>query len=237
MGCMNVLSAVASFAVVAGMLTLVPGLDTALVLRTAVTRGRRAAFAAALGINTGSLIWGAAAAVGVAALLTASRLAYQGLRLVGAGYVIWLGAKLLWESRKRKRPDALEDEAAATGQTRPKGQTPDGAGAPPPEVRGADRARDWWVRGLATNLLNPKVGVFYVTMLPTFIPAQSPHLLVGLLMAGVHDVEGMAWFAVLISGTTLIRRWLASDAVQRLTDRVTGLVLVGFGLKLGLDTR
>ena len=217
---MSVASSVASFAVVAGMLTLVPGLDTALVLRTAVTQGRRAAFAAALGINTGSLVWGAAAAVGVAALLTASSLAYQTLRLVGAGYVIWLGAKLLWASQKRQLPEALEPAARIYGGDRVDSQF-----------------RDWWMRGLATNLLNPKVGVFYVTMLPTFIPAQSPHLLVGLLMAAVHDAEGMAWFAVLISGTTLIRRWLASDAVQRITDRATGLVLIGFGLKLGLDAR
>src|SRR4051794_27031402 len=87
--------AILSFAVLGALLTVTPGLDTALVLRSAVTMGRRAAFATAFGVNTGALVWGAAAAVGVSALLTASTTAYLVLRVAGAAYMIYLGARML----------------------------------------------------------------------------------------------------------------------------------------------
>ncbi|HET9081928.1 MAG TPA: LysE family translocator [Trebonia sp.] len=91
-----------SFAVVAGLMTIIPGLDTALVVRTAVTQGRRHGFAVALGINTGVLIWGAAAAAGVSALLVAPRLAYDAVRTAGAVYLVWLGTAMLWRTWKRR---------------------------------------------------------------------------------------------------------------------------------------
>src|SRR4051794_8545784 len=89
-------AAVLGFGVVALLVTLTQGLDTALVLRAALTRGRRDAFAAALGVVGGLGTWGVAAAVGVSALLAASTVAYDALRLVGAGYMVWLGGRMLW---------------------------------------------------------------------------------------------------------------------------------------------
>ncbi|WP_214415732.1 LysE family translocator [Sphaerisporangium fuscum] len=204
------LSSLASFAVVAGLMTIVPGLDTALVLRSAVSRGRRQAFATALGVNTGVLVWGAAAAVGVSALLTASELAYTVLRFAGAAYMVWFGASMLWRARRG-------GEEAENGQE--------------PASAGAGRA---WMRGMATNLLNPKVGVFYVALLPQFIPQDAPHLLTGVLLALVHNVEGMAWFTLLILGAGLAREWLGRPVVRRVVDRLTGTVLIGFGLRLAL---
>ena len=158
-----------SFAVVAGLMTIVPGLDTTLVVRTAIAQGRRRGFAAALGINTGILIWGIAAAAGVSALLAASRLAYDAIRLLGAGYMTWLGATMLWRIWRRR---GIGRDNAATAQRSASGPQ----GGP------------WWAwyRGAATNLLNPKISVFYLAMLPQFIPARSPHLLMGLILAGVH---------------------------------------------------
>ena len=106
---MTLPAAVLLFAVVAGLLTVIPGLDTALVLRAAIAQGRRQGFATALGINTGALAWGAGAAVGVSALLTASSIAYMLVRVVGAGYMIWLGSKMLWSAvRDRVGIDAPE---------------------------------------------------------------------------------------------------------------------------------
>ncbi|MEV6525634.1 LysE family translocator [Longispora sp. NPDC051575] len=198
------LTSIASFALVAGLLTLMPGLDTALVLRTAVAQGRAAAFATALGINVGALIWGAAAAVGVSALLAASQLAYTVLKFVGAAYLVWLGIGML---RRRATPDAEP---------------------PAPSVRRA------WLRGMTTNLLNPKIGAFYVAMLPQFIPADSSHLAMGLLLALVHDIEGMLWFTLLICGAHAVRGWLGRRSVRKALDRVTGAALIGFGAKLAL---
>jgi threonine/homoserine/homoserine lactone efflux protein len=216
----TVLAAVGSFAVVAGLMTIVPGLDTALVVRTAIAQGRRRGLAAALGINTGILIWGIAAAAGVSALLVASRLAYDAVRLLGAGYLTWLGATMLWRTWRGRGNGRVNAAAARRSASGPQGGP-------------------WWTwyRGAATNLLNPKIGVFYLAMLPQFIPARSPHLLIGLVLAGVHDMEGMAWFTVLISAAHRTRRYLDSDRVHKVVDLVTGTVLLGFGLKLALSKR
>lgn len=216
---MDIVSAVASFAVVAGLLTLVPGLDTALVLRSAVASGRRQAFATAVGINTGTLVWGVAAAVGVTALLTASNTAYTAVRLVGAGYMVWLGARMLWHTWRNRGGAALPTGSEATAKA-----SQDGV------------LRSWLV-GVGTNLLNPKVGAFYVAMLPQFLPPGADHLTMGILLAAVHNVEGMLWFTLLILGTQVARGWLARRAVRRAVDTVTGTVLVAFGLRLALTHR
>jgi threonine/homoserine/homoserine lactone efflux protein len=211
-------SAVASFALVAGLMTIIPGLDTVLVVRTALAQGRRSGFAVALGINTGVLIWGAAAAVGVSALLVASHLAYDVVRIAGAVYLIWLGSSMLWHTWGRRATRGTE--AASREQES--------------SVAAGSVLRSW-ARGVTTNLLNPKIGAFYVAILPQFIPAHSPHLLMGLTLAGVHDAEGIIWFTMLISAAHLARRFLESERAQRIMDRVAGTVLIGFGVKLALS--
>jgi threonine/homoserine/homoserine lactone efflux protein len=223
------LSDLASFAVVAGLLTIIPGLDTALVVRTTVTQGRRRGFAVAFGITTGCLIWGAAAAVGVSALLVASRLAYDAVRAAGAIYLIWLGAAMLWRTRGRR------DTAGGEGASH------DPAShdrvSQPVSARPAESAFRSWLRGTTTNLLNPKIGAFYVAMLPQFIPAHVSHLLAGLVLAGVHDAEGIIWFTLLISAVHFARRFLDSNRARTIMDRITGAVLIGFGLRLALSSR
>ena len=108
-------------------------------LRTAIVQGRRHAFATALGINTGALVWGAGAAVGVSALLTASTIGYLIVRVLGAAYMIWLGCRFLRSAASRKPND---DDFASS--------------------RDGGSASAWrsWQRGLLTNLLNPKIGAF-----------------------------------------------------------------------------
>ena len=181
-------AAVLSFAFVATALTVTPGLDTALVLRAALAQGRREAAATAGGIVAGLFVWGAAAAVGVSALLTASELAFDVLRYAGAAYLVWFGARLLWR-------------AARPG--------PDGG---PPETVPAVSAWRAARLGLFTNLLNPKVGVFYVALLPQFLPAGSDPLAVGLLLAGVHGAISLLWFALLIVLAGATRRRSARSA-------------------------
>jgi threonine/homoserine/homoserine lactone efflux protein len=207
-----VVAAVASFAVLAGLLTITPGLDTALVLRSAVARGRRYAAATAVGISTGALLWGAGAAAGVSALITASHLAYLVLRIAGALYLAQLGIRMLWSFRRR--------EAAVVAAT------------PVP-----DSARRAWLKGLTTNLLNPKIGAFYVAVLPQFLPPHVSHLAMGVLLAVVHDAERLLWFAALIAAASAFRRVLDRPAVHRWTDRITGTVLVGFAAKLAASPR
>jgi threonine/homoserine/homoserine lactone efflux protein len=210
---MTLTAAVLGFAVVAAALTVTPGLDTALVLRAALTRSRREAAATAAGIVAGLFVWGAAAAVGVSALLAASQLAYDVLRWAGAAYLVWFGVRLLVRAL-RPAPAADREEAA------------DGASA----WRAARM-------GLTTNLLNPKVGIFYAALLPQFVPAGSDPLLVGLLLAGVHAVLSVAWFALLIGLASAFSRWLRRPGTVRALDGLTGATLVGFGMRLAFSSR
>jgi threonine/homoserine/homoserine lactone efflux protein len=209
-------AALLGFAALAALLTITPGLDTALVLRSALVQGRRLAIATGLGIITGAFVWGVAASVGLAALLRASEVAFTVLRLVGAAYMIFLGARMLWTRVIRPRGD---DDTAAVDARLP---------------------RYWWGsfgKGLATNLLNPKVGAFYIAVLPQFIPPGSNELLMGVVLAGIHGVETAAWFTLIIFGASSVRRWLQRRAVRRAIDGVTGAALIGFGIKLAVSAK
>lgn len=206
---MTIAQALATFFVAAGLLTIAPGLDTALVLRTAAAEGPRGAALAALGIVMGCLTWGAAVAFGLGALLAASELAFSVLKWAGALYLVWLGVNLLFKPRSRFDLE-LADQ-----------------GLPP-------SSRSWLGRGYLTNLLNPKVGVFYVSFLPQFLPAHVPVGFFIFLLAVLHALMGIVWFALLIIATRPIARALKRPAVIRRLDRLTGLVFLGFGVKLAL---
>ncbi len=198
-----------AFLLAATLITITPGLDTALVLRTAAAEGSRPALRAALGIVTGCLIWAAIVAAGLAALLAASRLAYMALRFVGAGYLIWLGARMLLRPRT-----GLADE---TG---------------PPTGRSSSFAR-----GALTNLLNPKVGVFYVSFLPQFAPHGVPVGPFILLLGAIHAALSLIWFAGLIAAVRPIAAALRRPGVVRTLDRITGGVFLAFGIGLALESR
>ena len=224
---MEITTAVWSFALVVGLLTLTPGLDTALILRTAALGSRREASGVVLGIQLGTLLWGTLSSLGVSALLTASHAAYLALRIAGAAYLLWMGGRMLHGSlRRRAGADPAAEEGAeggtAEGTTGPAGAWADG-GLP----RGLRR-------GLTTNLLNPKIGVFYVAVLPQFIPAHAPHFAMGLLLTCVHVTEGLLWSGVLVAFAGVLRGWLRRPVARRVLDRVTGTVVIAFGLRLAI---
>lgn len=202
----------AAFVVAAALLTITPGLDTAMVLRTAAVEGPRRAALAALGIGMGCLAWGIAVALGLGVLLTASKTAYTVIKWAGAAYLVWMGAGLILKPRK------AFDLAA-------------------PASPAAPQSRNWFARGLITNVLNPKVGVFYVSFLPQFVPAGVVAAPFIVLLAAIHVVLGLIWFAGLITATRPLQRWLSRGAVVGWLDRVTGGVFLAFGLKLALDRR
>lgn len=206
-----VASVLIAFAAAAVLLTIAPGMDNALVLRTAAVEGRREAFAAALGISIGCLGWALITAVGLGALLAASEVAYTILKWAGAAYLVYLGVRLLLKPR-----EAFEALV---------------------EADSAHRAGGAFLRGLFTNLLNPKVGVFYVSFLPQFIPADAP---VGIWTAGlgaVHALVGMIWFTGMIAATAPIAGFLRRASVVRWIDRLTGGLFIAFGVRLALEGR
>jgi threonine/homoserine/homoserine lactone efflux protein len=201
--------ALLAFTAAAGLLTITPGLDTALVLRTAAVDGGRRALLAGIGVCLGCLVWGLAVSVGLGGLLAVSRLAYDLLRVAGAAYLIYLGLRLL------TRPAPSLDLDTRIGARTP----------------------SWFTRGLVTNLLNPKVGVFYVTFLPQFVPSGVSVTGFSMLLAGIHAAEGLCWFALLVLATRPLTRWLKRPRVAKGLDRVTGVVFIGFGVGLLLDRR
>lgn len=210
---MTIAQALIAFSIAAGLLTLTPGLDTALVLRTAAVEGPKKAWLAGFGICLGTLAWGAMVALGLGALLAASALAFNILKWAGAAYLVWLGANLIL--RPRSRFDA-------------------GGGT---TANGRASGAAWLWRGMWNNLLNPKAGVFYVSFLPQFVPAGVPAAPWMFMLAMIHVVMGLAWFAVLIGATRPISGVLQNAGVVRWLDRITGGVFLGFGVRLALSRR
>ena len=208
--------ALLAFAAAAGLLTVTPGLDTALVLRTAAVEGPRRAMLAASGICFGLLTWGLAASLGLGALLAVSHAAYSILRIVGACYLIYLGVRMFF-----RRAPSLSLEASELPEKKKPGSDNDHYA--------------WFVRGYLTNLLNPKVGVFYVTFLPQFVPAGVPVVSFSMLLAAIHATEGILWLLAITHATRLFSTWFQRPRVTRSLDRVTGTVLTGFGLEIILD--
>lgn len=198
----------------ATLVILAPGPDSLLVLRNSARGGRRAGYVTAAGTLSGLAVWAVAAALGVSALLMASRVGYDILRLAGAAYLIWLGLVAFGLVRigKKSAPAPRTDPAQQLG----------------------------WMRAYATgflsNTLNPKVGVFFIAFLPTFVPtgANAAELL---LFGGWFVLETGLWLWFIAWTGARGAAWMNRAAVRRWLDRVTGVVLVGFGIRLLADQR
>ncbi|MFG1173487.1 LysE family translocator [Erwiniaceae bacterium CAU 1747] len=205
---MTVIDALVAFTFAAALLTLTPGLDTALILRTSVVEGTRQAIQAQLGINAGCLVWATMVALGLGALVAVSELAYTLLKWCGAAYLAWLGVQMLLRPRQ-------------------------GMG----DLAGCGRARSGFVRGFFGNLLNPKVGIFYVSFLPQFIPAGHSPVLWTFGLVAIHLLLGTLWSALLIGSTRKLSVLLQRKKVVKWLDRTTGAVFLLFATKLAVSHR
>jgi len=212
-------AALPAFALASTLLILAPGPDSLLVLRNTLRHGRRAGWVTATGTMSGLLAWAAAAAFGLTALLRVSHLGYDVVRLAGACYLLWLGVSSLWPSRGPRRGPAAE----AAG---PAGLAPAQAGW-----------RRVYLNGLLSNLLNPKIGVFFIAFLPGFIPTGAPAPLFPLVLGLWFIAETGAWLAALAWMAARGAGWLRRSTVQRWLERVTGVALIGFGLRLAAQAR
>ena len=203
-----------AFTAAAVLIILLPGPDTLLVLRSMLRGGRREAALTAAGIMTGLCVWVLAAAFGLAALLRASETGYTVLKYVGGAYLVWLGVQSL---RTRLSP-AASAPALPPGSPRRRGLIGTGYGA-----------------GLATNLLNPKVGVFFVTFFPGFIPAGESVVAVSLMLGAIFLVLSVIYFVLLLAIAGRLIAWMNNPRVRRRLDRATGVVLIGFGVRLATE--
>jgi threonine/homoserine/homoserine lactone efflux protein len=235
-----------AFAVFAAVLTVTPGLDTMLVLRTTAMAGRRPGLAAVLGIALGCLVWAVAGALGVTAVLSASRLAFEVLRVAGVAYLCWLGARALWQARSAAPPSSTvvptepqssaaqssaAQSSAAQSSAAQSGATQSSAAQSSEPRPSAPRALR---TGLMTNLLNAKVGVFYLSVMPQFLSAGANPLAGSLALGAIHVVEGLVWLSLVVLAVNRARGWLTRPAVKRRLGQLTGVAFLGFGLRLAL---
>ncbi|WP_411836340.1 LysE family translocator [Pseudomonas chlororaphis subsp. aurantiaca] len=198
-----------AFTFAATLLTLTPGLDTALVLRTATVEGKQQALRAALGINAGCLSWGAAVAFGLGALIAVSELAFNVLKYCGAAYLAWLGLNMLLRPRQSLSPAGGTNKATT----------------------------NWFFKGMMGNVLNPKIGIFYVSFLPQFIPQGQPLITWTFGLVGIHVVIGLLWSIILIGATQPLAKMLRSEKVITWMDRATGMIFVLFAARLAFSKR
>lgn len=200
-------AALLSFTIVALLTVVTPGLETLLVVRTALLSGRRVAVAVVFGSTIGCLIWATAGLVGLTALLTTSELAYDVVRILGAAYLVYLGVSALW-GKPRSREEGPVAQTAGSALR----------------------------MGLLTNLLNPKPGVFYVSLLPQFLPHDGQWAW-GALLVGIHLAIGLIWLPMVAWTADRARRVLLRERVRTWLDRVTASVLIGLGVKLAVEAR
>ena len=189
-----------AFIIAAAILTLTPGVDTALVLRAAAIGGARRGLEAAFGIVLGCLAWGAAISMGLGVMLTASPIAFSVLKWAGAIYLAGLGISLV----VRPRAALTQDDRL-------------------PADRGSRQSLQ---QGFVTNLLNPKVGLFYLTFLPQFISGGADGGAGFLFLAVVHALLSLVWLAVIAFATMPLRRLIERPVVIRRLDRISGLSLL-----------
>ena len=196
-----------TFVGIAALVTITPGADMALVLRNTLRGGMPAALGTTLGIVTGLFAWAAASALGVASLLRSSADAFTVLKLVGAAYLVFLGLQTIVRSGR----GATLDDAPHRGSA--------------------------YRQGLLSNLLNPKIAVFYATFLPQFISPGEPVLAKSLLLGSIHAAMGLVWLPLYAYAIVRAGRVLRRPAVLRAVERLTGAVLIAFGVRLAFARR
>ena len=193
------------------LLIVTPGPDMQYVIARGVAQGRRAGLLSALGVCTGLLVHVFAAALGLSALLRTSAAAYSIVKVVGSGYLIVLGVRALLDRGRSERASDVRQ----LGQSR------------------------LYLHGILSNVLNPKMALFFVAFLPQFVPASRASTFVPMLVLGLAFAAlGVVWLVGLglLSGT--VGRWLnAHRTASRIMQRVSGLALIGLGLRLALDRR
>src|SRR5688500_14815916 len=206
------------FAGVAALMARTPGADTMLVLRTVMARGQRAGILATLGICSGLPVHALLSALGLSAILVRSAEAFEVVKWAGAGYLVFLGVQSLTHAirgRHSEETDALIADAT---------------------TRQASGKRSF-LEGLFTNLLNPKVALFYLALLPQFVSSPETAFFESLMFAAIHLVLSLLWLFIVVAFVARLRAVVTSQSVRRGMEAMTGIILVGLGVQLALERR
>ena len=198
---------------VLALLTLAPGPDMAVVTRRAIASGRAEGLRTASGTVVGLMVWGVLTVAGIATVLAASARAYLVVKLLGAGYLVFLGVQALWHNRR-------------------------GAPLPAaPGLGGTAGTGSAFRTGLFCNLLNPKIAVFYTGLLPTLAPDGLPPASGMALLVLLHAALSLVWLGSFVHMLSKTRSVFEKPRVRRTIDRITGAVLIGFGIQIATANR
>ena len=206
-----------AFAGIAAVLTITPGTDMALLAKNVFTRGKRGSSATIAAICSGLFVHATASALGLSAILAESARAFEIVKWAGAVYLFYLGIRALMRAWKESSPITLEP-----AQSKP------------------DKNVTWrtsYLEGLFTNLLNPKVALFYLTFLPQFIAPGDPVLRISLLLAGLHVAMSVVWLMVYCAALHKLNATLTRGSVRRGIEAVTGGLLMALGVRLAIARR
>jgi RhtB (resistance to homoserine/threonine) family protein len=204
-----------AFVGVAALLTILPGADMALVTRNVLAVGRRRTMGTIAGICAGCVLHATASALGLSAILATSATAFNVLKTIGAAYLVWIGVQSI---RSAGAPPAPATQASPAPGSRP------GVSSP-------------FVQGFLTNILNPKVAVFYLTFLPQFISPGQPVLRRSMLLASIHIAMGFLWLTAYAWFVDRLGAVLTRPRVKAALERMTGGVLIALGARLAWERR
>lgn len=198
-----------AFVGLAALLTILPGSDMALVTRNVLAVGRRRTMGTIVGIACGCVIHATASALGISAVLATSATAFNVMKTVGAAYLVWIGV----QSIRTSGAPATVAADRAKGRTSP------------------------FLQGFLTNILNPKVAIFYLTILPQFVGPGDHVLKRSLLLASIHIAMGLAWLTAYAWFVDRLGGVLTRPRVKAWLERITGGVLIALGARLAWERR
>ncbi|MDG4860291.1 LysE family translocator [Streptomyces sp. T-3] len=191
-----------------------PGPGTVLIIKQSL-QSKRSGFRTVLGNETGVFIWSVVAAFGLTALLAASQLAYDVMRIVGAIVLVTFGAQALWQARRKKKGEAGSGEAWE-----------------------APRRSDWasYRVGLLSNIANPKAAIFAISFLPQFVPAGAPELPTMVLLGAIWAVYEVGYYGLYVWFVSRMKTYLSRAGVRRRLEQISGGVLVALGARMALES-
>ncbi|MFP7298663.1 LysE family translocator [Neobacillus niacini] len=199
------------FVIMCVLLIILPGPDTAIATKNTLTVGKTGGLRTIFGTCCALLIHTLAAVVGLSAIIVKSAFVFSIFKYVGAVYLVYLGIKTLWALRKNKAaPDEMSIESKYGNKS-------------------------CFKQGFLTNLLNPKVAVFFLTFLPQFVNSGSPSFIPFLIMGITYTLLTAVWFLFYIYLLNQIRTFMKKPKTQTVMEGITGTILIGFGIKLALE--
>jgi threonine/homoserine/homoserine lactone efflux protein len=210
-----VIAELAAFLGISALVICTPGQDTALTIRNTLVGGRRGGLLTALGVSTGQAVWAVATSAGVAALIVASEPVFLALKLAGAAYLVYLGCQSLWSAVVGPRAEVAG--ARGGGETLP--------------------GRRAYRQGVISNLGNPKMAVFFTSLLPQFAPTGGGAFVVLLALGLVFCSLTLVWLSAYAVVVARVGDVLRRPTVRRVLDAVSGAVLVALGVRLAFERR